>query len=374
MSIILSRNFKSSLVLFSMSILLAGSILPMWQQVVWADSLQSQIEALQNENSTNREALNNLEEQAATYEDAIAKLQSQIDSIQAAIVANQAKQLDLNNQIAAAQKEIDQQRAILAEDVKAMYVDGTPSLLESLASSKDFNEFIDKQEYRSRVQNKLQDTLKQIALLQRQLQEQKAQVEQLISEQQVQQTMLDGDRAKQQQLLDMNNAERADFNAKISENSQRVAQLRAEQAALIRTAGGGARVVANSGNDSYPSPWRDYPLDTFLDYWGMFSRECVSYTAWKVNEAYGNMPYWGGIGNANQWDDNARRMGIPTGNTPKPGSVGIINGGKWGHAVWVEAVEGNQVLVSEYNYDWAGGFRRAYYPASSFVYIYFGEW
>lgn len=368
------RHVSVKYLVVTLVVLGVFALVPAWQHKASAD-YQAQINALSAQNAANRATLNDLAAVAASYQDAISKLQSQIDALQAAIDKNTAEQTRLQQEIAAAQAELERQKGILASDIKQMYVDGIPSALEMVATSKDLSEFVDKQEYRSRVQNKIQTTMVRIAELEKQLQAQKTRVEALIKEQQVQQAALNDDRAKQQELLAMNQSQQSEYNARISSNSQRIAQLQAEQVALIRRASAGSRVVANSGNDTYPAPWRNAPLNAYVDDWGMFSRQCVSYTAWKVHEAYGNMPTWGFVyrSNANNWDDLARGAGIPTGYTPKVGSVGIINAGEYGHAVWIEAVEGSQVLVSEYNYDWAGGFRRAYYPASSFVYIYFGE-
>lgn len=356
----------------AVGLLLTGSGIPAWQHVL-ADQYQDQINQLQAQNSSTRSLVNNLASQAASYQDAIAKLQAQIDGLQSAINTNVTLQTDLQKQIDAAQAEIDHQRAILSADIKAMYVDGTPDTLEMLATSKNLSEFVDKQEYRSRVQNKIQDTMKRIAELQKTLQVQKAKVENLLKEQKLQQSQLDTDRAQQQELLAYNEGQRASYNAQISANSQQIAQLRIAQAEAIRKMGGSA-IVGDSGDNTYPAKWKNAPLDAYLDSWGMYTRECVSYTAWKVNEAYGNMPYWGGIGNANEWVRNARNSGIPTSSVPKAGTVGISFWGSYGHAVWVEAVDGNSVIVSEYNYDWAGNFRRWRYPASTFTYIYFGDW
>jgi surface antigen len=112
----------------------------------------------------------------------------------------------------------------------------------------------------------------------------------------------------------------------------------------------------------------------------MYICECVSYAAWKVQQNYGNMPYWGGRGNANQWPANARAAGIPVSYTPKAGTVGIMMEGYYGHAVWIEAVsaDGSQVYISQYNawnaatnYTW-GEYSEQWANASAFVYLYFG--
>ena len=119
--------------------------------------------------------------------------------------------------------------------------------------------------------------------------------------------------------------------------------------------------------------------DAFADQWGMYICECVSYTAWKVYSTYGYMPYWGGRGNAKQWPANARAAGYTVSNIPKVHSVGISTGGAYGHAVWVEAVSGNRVYISQYNYrNAATGYRAGEYSEQwvdkgMYQYIYFGN-
>lgn len=367
------RRKQVSLFVVAFALAFTGSIMPIWKQVVQADQYQDQINQLNAENANTRGLVNDLQSQASSYQDAINKLQEQINGLQASINANVAKQTDLQRQIDIAQAEIDKQRSHLASDIKAMYVDGTPDTLEMLATSKNLSEFVDKQEYRSRVQSKIQDTMSTIAELQKQLQSQKVQIEVLIKEQQTQQAMLDSDRAKQQELLSYNQGQQAGFNAQISANTQKVGELRKAQSEAIRRMGGSA-VLGDTGDNTYPAKWKAAPLDAYVDNWGMYTRECVSYTAWKVYEAYGNMPYWGGIGNANEWVRNARNYGVPTSSTPRAGTVGISLAGTYGHAVWVEAVDGNSVIVSEYNYDWTGNYRKWRYPTSTFTYLYFGDW
>ena len=371
-----SRPVKSSAYIAGSLILTVGALIPTWQQIANADQYQDQINALQSQNASTQATVGGLQAQAASYADAIAKLQNQINGLQSSIAQNQALQQDLQNQIVAAQAEIDQQRAILASDVKAMYVDGTPTSLELLATSKNLSDFVDKQEYRTRVQSKLQDTLQKIADLQKQLQDQKTKVETLISVMQSQQAQLDSDRAQQQSMLNYNQQQQADYNAQIQANNTKVAQLRAAQAAANRQLNGGAGVVAGDpGHGGYPAIYDSSAQDSMTDSWGMYNRECVSYTAWKVYQTYGYMPNWGGQGNANEWPGDATRAGIPTSHTPKAQSVAIWNVGYYGHAMWVEAVNSDGSLwVSQYNYDYHGHYsemRVSPSMAANLTYIYF---
>jgi peptidoglycan hydrolase CwlO-like protein len=365
---------RLNLVLLGVSslVLVAAALLPGLRSMVLADSFDEQIKALQNQNSATQSIVDNLQAQASSYQDAINRLQAQISGLQASIDANVAKQADLQNQIVQAQQEIDRQRAILASDVKAMYVDGTPTTLEVLATSKNLSDFVDKQEYRTAVQDKLQDTLQKIADLQKQLQAQKTEVDQLLATQKQQQQQLASAQAEQSSLLAYNEGQQAAYNQQIQSNQSQIASLRAQQLAANRALGGSV-VAGDPGHGGYPSRWdAPVPQDSLVDSWGMYNRECVSYTAWKVYQTYGYMPYWGGVGNANQWPGDAQAAGIPTGYTPKVHSVAISMRGAYGHAMWVEAVSGNMIYVSQYNYDLAGHYSEMWVNGSNFIYLYFG--
>lgn len=134
----------------------------------------------------------------------------------------------------------------------------------------------------------------------------------------------------------------------------------------------GAVVAGDPKRGGYPAKY-DTPVaqDSLIDSWGMYNRECVSYTAWKVYQTFGNMPNWGGVGNANQWPADARAAGIATGSTPQVHAVAISMRGYYGHAMWVEQVSGNMIYVSQYNYDLHGSYSEMWVNASQFTYIYF---
>lgn len=353
-------------------VLVSGALLPGLRELVAADQFDAQIRALQQQNASTQGIVDGLQAQAASYQDAINKLQAQISGLQASIDANLAKQASLQQQITDDQKEIDRQRALLGADVKSMYVDGTPTTIEILATSKDLSDFVDKQEYRIKVQSHLQDIMQKIADLQKQLQAQKTQVDQLLTTQKQQQGQLAAAQAQQNQLLSYNQGQQAAYNQQIQANQSQIASLRAAQLAANRALGGTA-VAGDPGHGGYPSRWDvPVPQDSLIDSWGMFNRECVSYTAWKVYQTFGYMPYWGGVGNANQWPGDARAAGIPTGSTPRVHAVAISMGGAYGHAMWVEAVSGHMIYVSQYNYDLAGHYSEMWVNGSNFTYIYFG--
>jgi peptidoglycan hydrolase CwlO-like protein len=361
----ISRRFVASLLVFSSLILVGSSFVPSFRQVVSADQYSDQLNALQAQNNANRAAVSSLRNEAATYQDLINNLQAQIDGLQASINANQALQTELQNKITEAQAEIDRQRLVLAADIKTMYVDGTPSSLEMLATSKNLSDFVDKQAYRSRFQNKIQETLKKIAALEKQLQEQKAQVEQLLKELQTQQAQIDADRAKQQELLNYNQSQQASYLAQVQANNAQMAQIRAAQQAAL------ARIIGSGGQSSVGSPikYKNYTggsscgggysycwagFDQIVsDPWGLnYARECVHYAAdWLARDGR-SVPRFagGGGGNANQWYRYA-----PEVSNPQRGDVIYMPLAPVGHVGIVEYVNGDgTVHVSQMNWPYGG--------------------
>lgn len=368
--IIKRLKLRQSLGTVAVAVVLSTSILV--GGFVRADQFDEQIQALRQDNTAKKEASNQLAAQASSYQDAVDRLSTQINSIRQAILDYQHQSDDIQHQIDADQIELDHQKQVLGENIKTMYLEGQISTLEILASSKDLSEFVDKQQYRNSVQSKVKATVDKITDLKLQLQVKQRDIQNLIKDQQAQQSQLDSSLSQQSQLLNLTASQKAAKDTEIRQNNAQISALRAAQLAANRRLGGTAE-AGDPNHGGYPGYWDNAYQDSLLDSWGMLNRECVSYTAWKVYETYGYMPYWGGVGNANQWPGDADGAGIPRGSTPKPNSVAISMGGAYGHAMWVEAVSGDYIRVSQYNYDLAGHYSEMTINGSGLIYIYFGE-
>ncbi|MFA5004145.1 MAG: CHAP domain-containing protein [Candidatus Saccharimonadales bacterium] len=360
-------RFNIGVFIVSGMLLVAGSVLPGLRSVVLADQYDTQINALRQQNASTQGVVNGLVAQANNYQDAISKLQSQIDILQAGIDSNLAQQASLQQQITDAQNEIDKQRAILATDVKSMYVDGTPSTLEMLATSKNLSDFVDKQEYRTSVQNKLQDTLKRIAALQKQLQEQKVKVDILLKDLNNQQSQLGNARAQQANLLALNQDQQAAYNAQLSANNARITSLEAQQrAAYTRLTGSNGRSAVGSPvqyknmtapqncGGGYRYCWTSYLDQPVSDPWGFgYARECVHYVLSSLANQSNYIPAFpAGGGNAYNWVPFTTSVGAATlVSLPQPGDVVYIPIAPLGHVAMVDYVNGDgTVHVSQYNW------------------------
>ncbi|MET0980174.1 MAG: CHAP domain-containing protein [Candidatus Saccharimonadales bacterium] len=311
------------------------------------NAVQAQIDQYQAE-------ANRLSGEAQTLANELAKLASEKATIQAQVDLNQAKFEKLTEDIKANEIKIANNKDALGATIADMYVDESISPLEMLASSNNIGDYVDKQSYRSSISDQLQSTIDEIKTLKKQLEQQKIEVEQVLADQKSQREALSAKEAERQKLMNDTKGQEEAYQALSAEGQARKRQLQSEQQAAIRAAyqGSGSNAVAGDpSKGGYPAKWAnsDY-YNPPVDDWGMYARQCVSYTAWKVFQNTGHMPYWGGRGNANQWPGNAMAAGIPVDRTPRAGSVAVMMTGQYGHVAWVESVNANgTVNVSQYN-------------------------
>jgi surface antigen/NADPH-dependent curcumin reductase CurA len=107
--------------------------------------------------------------------------------------------------------------------------------------------------------------------------------------------------------------------------------------------------------DDYPAKWKNLPLGATTDNWKMATRYCTSFVANRLSVVNKFDIRRDGLDwNANQWGNNAKIQGYKVDMNPKRGSVAYWSA-KY-HVAWVAAVDGNRVLIEEYNYDYNGNY------------------
>lgn len=106
--------------------------------------------------------------------------------------------------------------------------------------------------------------------------------------------------------------------------------------------------------NTYPEPYRSAPKDSLIDPSTCYSRECVSYCAWKICEVKGAWPPRTGSMSAKYWIDRLPSWGYKEVSAPKNGGkyVGVSTAGTYGHVIWFEFDN----TVSEYNYSSDGNY------------------
>lgn len=190
--------------------------------------------------------------------------------------------------------------------------------------------------------------------------------------------------AKQIGLLQDNHSVQADIADLAAQKQQSIVQeelikkkiavdkrLAEEKAAAKKAADDAIVRLKGQPGENYPWANSSYYSNS-PDTWGMYKRQCVSYAAWKVASSGRVMPYWGGRGNASNWDNNARASGIPVDSNPRVGDVAVENSGYYGHVMFVEEVYQNgSILVSQYNADGAGNYSVETVSTAGLLFIHF---
>ncbi len=335
---------------------------------LFAQSLQDQIDALDRQIDQQQGVLNGISARGDTLQNKLDGINAEIAAIDARIEKANLEISQTNVQIEETKVKLDKQKKIMYENAKALYKEGDVSTLEVLASSNNFSEFVNRQEYLEKVKENVNKAAREVITLKTSLEANLEKLKNVIAESNLQRAVQSTKQDEQANLVAQTRGEEAAYQRVVSADRSRVEELRRQQAAIISASQSN---VVSGGSGGYP--WANAPWPNELaDSWGMYQRQCVSYTAWKVASTGRYMPYWGGYGNANQWDDNARSSGIPTGSNPVVDSVAISNSGAYGHSMYVEAVlGGGMIRVSQYNAGWTGTYSLADVSSAGLVFIYF---
>lgn len=359
-------------------VLIASAGILQFGSTVFARDYEAEINANNQQMEKYQEEANRLGSVADTLQDAVKQLDNQVSAIQSSIDDSQKKHDDLVDKITKNEKLIKSNSKILGDILADIYVDDQISPLEMLASSESIGEVIDKQVQQETLSESLNDKNKEIKRLKKKLEENKKDIEKVLADQQAQRSQLASKKAEQQKLLSDTKNDEGNYQKLVGEKRSQIEQIRADQAeanrlALQASGGGGVNVPQGiAGGGGYPGEWANAPLDAYVDPWGLYTRECVSYVAWKVWSTGRYVPHFNGAGNANQWPSTTAAHGIANGSTPKAGAAAVMSVGTYGHVMYVEAVNGDgTITVSDYNFAWDGLYRYYTRSASGLTYIYF---
>ncbi|TWP16006.1 CHAP domain-containing protein [TM7 phylum sp. oral taxon 353] len=371
----ISDSLASRAALVAVAVLVAGSGVFALGSHVFARDYEAEIKAKEQEASKYNSEASRLGEMADNLQSELDKINGQITAIQGQIVDSQKKIDNLNAQIKRNEILIKQRRKAMGQVLADMHVDDQISPLEMLASSNSIGDYIDKQEQRSSLRTSLNGKIKEIKALQKKLEENKKLVENTLRDQEAQRNILSSKQSEKAKLVaDTKNDQNA-YSALAQKRNSEVAKLREEQ--LMENRKRFIVGAGSAGTGGYPSAWANAPLDAYVDPWGLYTRECVSYVAWKIHSTGRFVPHFGGAGHAKQWPSTTERYGIRNGSTPKAGAAAVSMAGQYGHVMYVESVNGDgTITVSDYNRGLDGLYRGpdapgSRMPASGLKYIYF---
>jgi len=331
---------------------------------VYADKYDDEIRVRQAQNETYSARIAELNSQSLTLANNIAELETQSAYLQNQIDISQLKYDKLSNQIAQTEKQIKDSSDALGTTLADMYIDDNISTIELIASSNNISDFLDKQEFRNSIKENLSSKIAEIKKLKSQLESDKLEVEKVLNDQKIQRDELSRRQYNQAKLLADTKGQESNYQSLISVNMSKIAEAKAIQALINSRARstGGYQIVDSGLLTSYPWNSSNCPMVGFLssggsngsggDDNGYGCRQCASYVAWRIAKETGRYYRWG---NAVDFTNNAISQGYKEGDA-QAGSIAVLNRGQYGHVAWVEAVDGDRVLVSQYNFDYGAGY------------------
>lgn len=366
------QKLRSYLALALIPLLLVGGF-GSQATALTSSELQTQLSDIQSQIKAGQAKAKELSEQADSLKKAIAELDIQIEQQNALIAQTGLRIAELEDKLTKTQAELDRQKELLRDSIRALYKKGGASTVELLIGSDSFSQFIDSQEYLTRLKSAIQDSTNKVITLKQELQAQQLQQEALLKQQQDQKATVEAARTNRQQLLDQTQGDEVRY-------KRLVTDLRAQQVEVNQRLIAQIQLERGNGNNG-GYPYDDYAFSMIPygcgpgegpDRWGYCTRQCVSYAAWAVERSGRNPPMY--YGNAKDWIWHAQNNGISVDRNARKGDVVIFPGGTFGHAAYVDDVYGNGTMrVSQYNIAVDGRYSEATMSTSAYnaYYIHF---
>lgn len=352
-----------------------------------ADQFDDQISALRSQMGQYQAQANALDAQAKTYQAALDQITAQKNAILAQIDISQKEYDQLQKQIDDTKQKISDNKDALGQIIANMYVDGSVTPLEMLASSKNIGDYADQQAYQSSIQDNLSKTIDQINQLKAKLEKSQKAVKAVLDQQNSQKAQLAAKESEQQDLVNKTKGDEAAYQ-QLAANVQAqaesaAAQQRAYYAALQSSGASfnsgtvGDFVYTNwSGNMGCGPGGYNYcgVQDSYSDPWNLLNRECVSYAAARIDALGHKVQPFHGDGNAYQWGQGAAR-GAWRVYDPQPGDAVVLpityGFAPVGHLMVVESVSGDWVHVSQYNFYGTGEYSTMDIQKSGVIFLRF---
>lgn len=214
-------------------VILAVALVPL--KMVSAETLGEKITNLQAQIDQSQAEADRLRSEGDSLQNALAILTAEKNAIQTQVDLSQAKYEELTKKIEENQKRLEKQQNVLGGTVSDLSVESTTSPIELLAGSNSIGDFIDRQEYRSSVQEQIELAIMTVKKLKAELAKQQKEVEDVLAQQKVQRDQLAAKEAEQASLLAATRSQESAYQERVGSLKEQKAQAEAALAASLNT-------------------------------------------------------------------------------------------------------------------------------------------
>ena len=194
-----------------------------------AEVLMAETTRLEQEIAENEAYLVELRARADSLKNTIEKLDAEIAVEQQKIELTKKNIEQLVEEIKITEAELERQKDILRHALVTLYKEGNITTIELLASSDSYTDFINQQEYLSRIKDQIHDSAKKVEELKLQLEDEKEKQDELLLELESRKQELASKRSVQDRLLEQTQGEESRYQAIVADLQE---QREAAEAAL----------------------------------------------------------------------------------------------------------------------------------------------
>lgn len=280
---------------------------------------------------------------ALTLEGEVERLNAEIASLEADIIANQAIADDLSAQITENEAKLELQQTALARMLVDMHFESEPDAIILLAGSSSIGDYAEKQSRQTNAKTQVTSSAEAIRELKESLEQQKSSVDALIASAEASRAEITIKRNRQNALIAKYQNDSAAYERDAAAARVTMQQEIAAEIAKYNTGG-----VVGEGFNSYPYADRCPRDNVGYIVVGGYVCQCTSYAGWKAQEFFGI--YISSWGDAKSWGTTASRLGYVVDNIPAPHTIAYSTSGIYGHVMWVESINANGTInLTEYN-------------------------
>ena len=205
-----------------------------------AEVLKAETTRLEEEIKANEVYIVELQNRANTLKTKIDQLDAEIIGETKKIELTQKKIAELKLKIEETIAELERQKGILRHALVTLYKEGNITTIELLASSDSYTDFINQQEYLSRIKSQIHESAKQVESLKDQLESEKLKQDDLLLQLEAQRDILTSKKNEQARVLEQTEGEEQRYQAIVGDlqkqKEEAEAALNAYLASLINNA------------------------------------------------------------------------------------------------------------------------------------------
>ena len=200
---------------------------------VSAESLSDKIATLQAQIDSAQSQADKLRTEADTLQNALNIITYEKNALQAQVDASQARYEQLMGQIEENRKKLEKQQLVLGATIAELSVESAESPIEILAGTGSIGDFIDRQEYRTSVQDQVNAAMRDIKKLKTELERQRKEVENVLAKQKAHRDQLAAKEAEQARLVESTRSQESAYQAQVGDLKKQKAAAEAALAASM---------------------------------------------------------------------------------------------------------------------------------------------